>query len=44
MRISDLGNVDDNKYLLLEIGNEIESLEIVSVGREAVFLRIKNED
>ena len=32
-------NLQDNKYLLLELGNEVYSLEITSVSREAVWLK-----
>ena len=32
-------NLQDNKYLLLELGNEIYSLEITSIGREAIYLK-----
>ena len=32
-------NLDNNKYLLLELGNEIYSLEISSVSKEAIWLK-----
>ena len=32
-------NLNNNKYLLLELGNEIYSLEISSVSKEAVWLK-----
>ena len=32
-------NLQDNKYLLLELGNEVYSLEITNVSREAVWLK-----
>ena len=32
-------NLDDNKYLLLELGNKVYSLEISSVSKEAIWLK-----
>ena len=32
-------NLNNNKYLLIELGNEIYSLEISSVSKEAVWLK-----
>ena len=32
-------NLNNNKYLLLELGNEIYSLEISNVSKEAVWLK-----
>ena len=32
-------NLNNNKYLLLELGNEIYSLEITSVSKEAIWLK-----
>ena len=32
-------NLHNNKYLLLELGNEVYSLEITDVSKEAVWLK-----
>ena len=37
-------NLHDNKYLLLELGSEVYSLEITSVSKEAVWLKPVKED
>ena len=39
-------NLRDNKYLLLELGNEVYSLEIINVSRETVWLKpiMENDD
>ena len=37
-------NFKDDKYILLELGNEIYSLDIVDVSREAIWLKIKEDE
>lgn len=37
-------NLRDNKYLLLELGNEVYSLEITNVSKEAIWLKPVKRD